>query len=432
MQTPTDLAAVQRFGYVVVASSLHDPDRLQVATDPTCEQLDRLGGTNLVVVHDETDRLEPFSERPDVIIVGTGGTEAEIIEWLNAPSADAGPVVLIAHSADNSLPAALEAAARLRQLGSSVQLIPESSPESVAQAVSDLLAWKRMQELRIGVVGSPSSWLVASTIDGSAIARHWGPTLVDIDISPIIESGQKPAGEVAVQLGKRWLADSSDGGSEVPSAHKVERAAVLHGPLVDTIEHNELDAITVGCFDLLQPTATTGCLALAELNHNGVVAGCEGDIASVVAMAWVRELLDEVSWMANPASIDRDRGEVLLAHCTVAPSMVGDYELTTHFESGIGIGISGEFEPGPVTLIRLGGVSLDKQWIVDGVLTGSSQSPDHCRTQAIVEVTPEQVRQLVDEPLGNHLVLVRGHHARHLDRWWRTYVAGRHTDAEVG
>ena len=38
-----------------------------------------------------------------------------------------------------------------------------------------------------------------------------------------------------------------------------------------------------------------------------------------------------------------DAGELLLAHCTVAPSMFDDVELHTHFESGLGIGIRGTF-----------------------------------------------------------------------------------------
>src|SRR5690606_10404825 len=131
---------------------------------------------------------------------------------------------------------------------------------------------------------------------------------------------------------------------------------------------------------------TSGCVALAELNDRGIVAGCEGDIAATVAMLLARELLGRPSWIAHPARIDPDSGHVLLAHCTVAPSMVDDIELHTHFESGLGIGIRGRFAPGPVTLLRLGGDRLERHWFAEGEVEEAGDAPDLCRTQVTVRV----------------------------------------------
>jgi L-fucose isomerase-like protein len=51
----------------------------------------------------------------------------------------------------------------------------------------------------------------------------------------------------------------------------------------------------------LESLDTAGCVALATLNDAGTVAGCEGDVASAVAMLLVRALFDQARWMANPA-----------------------------------------------------------------------------------------------------------------------------------
>jgi hypothetical protein len=88
-----------------------------------------------------------------------------------------------------------------------------------------------------------------------------------------------------------------------------------------------------GGADYLGELHTSGCIALAQLNDTGIVAGCEGDVASAVAMMWCANSSTR-PWMANPAAIDPDTDQLLLAHCTVARSMVNDLSLHTHFEVG--------------------------------------------------------------------------------------------------
>ncbi|MBI5088085.1 MAG: hypothetical protein HZB15_04245 [Actinobacteria bacterium] len=136
-------------------------------------------------------------------------------------------------------------------------------------------------------------------------------------------------------------------------------------------------------------------------------------------MLLVRALLGQPSWMANPASIDVERDQLLLAHCTVAPSMVDGLELHTHFESGLGVGLRGHFAPGPVTLLRLGGAALERRWMAEGDIVSSGTADDLCRTQVVVQLRDERAQHVLDEPLGNHLVLFQGHHRARFERWWR-------------
>jgi len=201
------------------------------------------------------------------------------------------------------------------------------------------------------------------------------------------------------------------------------RSALLD--VLDVLDNDCLDAVTVRCFDLLVDPGTSGCLALASLNDDGIVAGCEGDVPSVLAMLWVRHLLDQPTWLANPALLDVDRNELILAHCTVAPSMVESFALDTHFESGIGVGISGQFALKPVTLIRLGGVDLDECWIAEGDIVATGDDIDLCRTQATIALSSGTVGDLLTHPLGNHLVLAAGHHERRLRGWWNLTIAGQ-------
>lgn len=213
-----------------------------------------------------------------------------------------------------------------------------------------------------------------------------------------------------------------------PVRSTVDRRAIDHAmgvraALIDVLDHHDLDAVTVRCFDLLADPGTSGCLALASLNDDGVVAGCEGDVPSALAMLWVRHLLGQPTWMANPATLDVDRNQLILAHCTVAPSMVDSFGLDTHFESGIGVGISGQFAAQPVTLIRLGGPDLEACWIVEGDIVATGDDEDLCRTQVTIALSSGDVGELLSHPLGNHLVLAAGHHEARLRSWWRMVVA---------
>ena len=402
------------FHYEILVSPLHDADQLAKSTSALVSRLQQLDGVGAPPDHS--------SEIPYLMVVGTGGTEIQIIErWRLRQTVCAGePALLVAHREDNSLPAALEALARIHQEGASGHIVMANRAGDLARSVADQVAYLDLQQIRIGVVGEPSDWLVASTVSADAIRHRWGPTLVDLETATLVDAGSGQPSEQSVILGQRW-AGSDEGGSL--ATLEVEHAAQIHEPLADLISEHDLDAVTVRCFDLLGTAQTSGCLALAELNSAGIVAGCEGDLASAVAMLWVRELLGSASWMANPADVNSETGEVVLAHCTVAPSLVAEFELSTHFESGLGVGIAGRFRRQPVTLVRLGGRNLERSWIVDGELVASGNSAHLCRTQATIVIPPEDAATVLERPLGNHIVMVPGHHAGRLRDWWRQYVS---------
>lgn len=392
--------------YSVVASGLHDAASIDRILAPVTSELDRLGGRR-----PQGDEIEQHT--PHVVVVATGGTERAILDLVarRRPAVPWEPVVLVAHPLHNSLPASLEALARLRRDGIPGRIVQMSDPGEPTTTIADLTAIHRFRRTRLGLVGTPSEWLVASVPDRAAFSARWGIELVDVDVGEAIRN-HPDAPDVDVRRVAVKFTRSGE-----PDRETVV-AAAMHPTLTRMIEAHRLDAVAVRCFDFITDLQTSGCVALAELNDTGVVAGCEGDVASTVAMLIAREVLDRTSWIANPASIDAAAGELLLAHCTVAPSMVEEVELHTHFESGLGIGLRGTFAPGPVTLLRLGGARLERHWFAEGTIESSGAAPDLCRTQVTVRVD-EPLDALLDDPLGNHLVMVHGHHRRRLERWWR-------------
>jgi L-fucose isomerase-like protein len=412
-----------RFGYSVVASSLHDAAAVAELTAPVRSMLGSIGGVQV-----DPGAAAEFDEAPHVFLVATGGTERAVLDTIALRREEVGdePVILVAHRAHNSLPAALETLAAIQQTdgrGRIVFVTGDAPSDTVAldEAVGDVEAMLRMRSTRLGIVGGPSSWLVASSPDAEVVRRRWGPDIVTVDPTRMIELTRVPVVPTGA-LAERFTQVAD------PVRSTIERGAVNHAmgvrsALGDVLENDDLDAVTVRCFDLLGDPGTSGCLALASLNDDGIVAGCEGDVPSTLAMLLVRHLLGRPSWMANPAMVDVETNRLVLAHCTVAPSMVDGFALDTHFESGKGVGISGRFAAQPVTLIRIGGSDLEECWIVEGDIVATGDDADLCRTQVTVALSSGQVGDLLTHPLGNHLVLAAGHHEARLRRWWSMAVA---------
>jgi L-fucose isomerase-like protein len=411
-----------RFVYSVVASSLHDQHAVETLTAPVRGLLDDLGGAVVGLDRPSADTSSP----PQLFVVATGGTERLLLDAI-ARNPAGHPSVLVAHRGHNALPAALEAMAAITQHGGRGRIVSltgelASDRRALDEAIGDLEAVVAMRSTRLGVIGGPSSWLVASSPAPEVVRRRWGPEVVTVEPTRMIELTRTPVTPTGA-LAERFTSVADPVRSTVGRA-AVDTAMGVRAALIDVIDNDQLDAVTVRCFDLLSDPGTSGCLALASLNDDGIVAGCEGDVPSALAMLWVRHLLGQPTWMANPASLDVDRNELLLAHCTVAPSMVESFALDTHFESGMGVGISAQFAAQPVTLIRLGGVDLDECWIAEGAIVATGDDVDLCRTQVTIELSSGNVGDLLTHPLGNHLVLATGHHEQRLRAWWTMAIAG--------
>ena len=407
-----------RFALFAAVSKIHDTAVLRALVESYASPLRALGGETW---EPGTGRATP----PLVVFVASGGTERQILESAEFDARE--PALLVAHPGHNSLPAALEVLARVQQLGVRGQVHYLRGPtdtdglERLAEAIHDQWVRRALRGSRIGLVGQPSDWLVASSPTIETVRTVWGPTVVPIPLETILS---EPDPE-AVASGEALARDFRAGAEALvePAEPELLAAGLVHALLRRVVEAERLDAVAVRCFDLVLRQQTTGCLALAQLNDQGIIAGCEGDLVATVAMLWLHRMVGIIPWMANPSRIDLDRGILSLAHCTVPRSVSGTYRLRSHFESGLGVGIQGMMPTGPVTLVRIGGARMERLRVIDGDLMRNTDHPDLCRTQVEIEVGRDLLQDLLAQPLGNHLVVVSGHHAATLRRWHEAMIA---------
>lgn len=405
------------FGYIPFASELVSEKKLEQIISSYASSMGNLGG-------EQWTEQKISSQEPLFFFVATGGTEQKIIDAIKRRKKAIGeePAFLLSHPGNNSLPAAMETLAKLRQDGERGEILFLNGPEDqsdfqrVRHALCNLRTLHALKKARIGLVGAPSDWLVASSPKPELITHRLGPQIIPIDMVEFRNFSENIKGEPIVSL----VDSLTSGAGKIiePEKNDIEVAVSVYLALKKLVEHHRFDAVTLRCFDLIMHPGTTGCFALAQLNDEGTVAGCEGDLVSTFGMLWVHIMLGQIPWMANPAKIDIEHNSIRLAHCMVPRNMIDGYDLRSHFESDLGVGIHGTFPIGPVTLFRIGGNKMDKLWVAEGEITPCEIEEELCRTQVQVLLRSQPAGTLLRNPLGNHLLLARGHHEYQLCGWW--------------
>ena len=190
----------------------------------------------------------------------------------------------------------------------------------------------------------------------------------------------------------------------------------VYGALKRLAEKYSLSALTVRCFDLLTTVHTTGCLALAILNAEGIYAGCEGDMPSLISMIILGEIAQQPVFMCNLNRIDTENNELIFAHCTLPANMPYEMSLTTHYESGIGVAIAGSIPEQDFTIFKISN-DLTNCFASEGKIIENRRDPNLCRTQ--IKVNLPHYEYFLTNPIANHHLICLGKHQKALEDFYR-------------
>ena len=452
----------------LISSSLHNITELSQKRMEVIEALKALGDVSILKNSSPAScGIESATEEiVNVAYILTGGTESLFIKLFGENCSRLGNITIISDAYHNSLAASQEICTWLYNNGVQHRHIhiPLHSPDATlnrlptllcaespapqrcecnagvaaisteaasteaagakaagAEAASDEAASadalvKALGGCTIGLIGEASPWLIASGIDKEALSKRCGVSFREISIGTLADK----------YLGYRelWKNHTLSAGARAEldevlcrfscslegdrTTEDLSDAAIMYLALASICKEEHLDAVTVKCFDLLSSCKTTACLALALLNDNGKIAGCEGDIPSICTMLAVYKALGRPSFMANPASIDSDNLSIDFAHCTIPTAMVENCTLPSHFESGIGIGINGEVPLGNYTLCKLSGKTLERSLICNGRLVKGEYLSNRCRTQVrFIFESKAEFDAFCKARVGNHIILFK-------------------------
>ena len=356
--------------------------------------------------------IDDYDADLKLVFISSGGSEGIFLENFSLMKA---PFYLLTSGTDNSLAASIEILTYLNCEGYEGEIL-HGSPDYIARRIRSILAGEKKSETeqasvssfsgkadlggRYGIVGKPSDWLIASVPDYKSVKDTFGAELESIPMEELVQAYEKTEESQDIR-------DGLDFGSS-------ER---LVKAVLNLRKNHNLDGLTLRCFDLLDSIHTTGCLSLANLNNDGFIGTCEGDVMSMLSMAVVRKVTGQSSFQANPSRIDVESNSMVLAHCTLPFDMAESYRYDTHFESGIGVAVKGELREKPVTVFRLA-KDLRSYWIAEGEIVENLDESTLCRTQIEVKLDDDySVADLLRNPCGNHHIVFYGRHKEEIEKF---------------
>ncbi|MBK6965331.1 MAG: hypothetical protein IPH20_15705 [Bacteroidales bacterium] len=329
---------------------------------------------------------------PDVLFFLSGGSEQSAVKLVS----EGRFYILIGSRHENAYASATEVKAYLNDQNIQSVLMDEEDP-GTAVFLNDFIlvkqALKQLNGKNLGLIGKVSDWLVSSAVPSSILKEKFG---INLSVIPWSDLPHFTEFEASGPFLEAFSASTCIDLTETAKVNEL---------LSDTIQKRNLDAITVECFPLVRKNSVTACLPLAKFNNEGIPAGCEGDLTAITGMMLCRELTGIIPWIAN---INKVTDEVcLFSHCTIAPGLVTSYSVTTHFETGVGTAIEGDYKADLVTIFRFDN-KFSKAFIATANITGRPKSATACRTQIEVKLTPNEVKLLRQSPLGNHHLVFPG------------------------
>lgn len=362
-----------------------------------------------------TDFSEYSRTRNNIIYVRTGGTEGIFKSIfckegsLNIP--DGMPVRLLTSGKSNSLAASMEILSFLNRAGWPGEIIHGSAEEIALRLrdgftkggkshVKEYGMGRILEGYKVGVVGKPSDWLISSDVDYAVAKERLGVEIVDIDINELVGLAEEPD--------RKWLEGLKLNPPNKPkfgksiSGKDFSGSMDIYCAMKTLVERYGLAGVSLRCFDLLTALGNTGCMALAILNSQGVVATCEGDIPTLLSMCIAHQKFGISGFQANLSRIDGDK--MLFAHCTVPLNMVEEYSYDTHFESGIGVAVHGVLPAGAARIFKLS-PDCSEMFLEDVEILENQYNDCLCRTQILVDA-PGLADYFLRSPIGNHHVII--------------------------
>ena len=374
-----------------LVSSLHSQDKINENTK------NLLGGLMSAsdVEFNVTSLDDLYEGDLALILIQSGGSEGLFLENFSKLKA---PYYLLTYGNNNSLAASLEILSYLKDNNLDGEVL-HGSNEYIIDRVKSLA--KGEVKYRLGVIGKPSDWLIASAVNYDSAKRLHGIDLVDVSIDEIRT-------HYAESINDYNLSFDYD-------KDEIDKALRLHKVLEGVKTDYNLDGLTIRCFDLLGDLKTTACLSLALLNKEGIVATCEGDIPTMVSMHILNKITGQRGFQANPSRIDVEGGKMILAHCTLPLDMADKFYLDTHFESGIGVAVKGYLKEEKVTIFKLSR-NLKDYFVASGRILRNLEESNLCRTQIEVAVD-NSINYFLTRPYGNHHVVIYGDHKAEIDEY---------------
>ena len=377
-----------------IVSTLHEKERINDETKLLLNELIEKSHHDFCIC----DIDELYNADLSLILIQSGGSEGLFLENFGKLKE---PYYLLTYGHNNSLAASLEILSYIKDTNLSCEVL-HGTTSYLSNRINELLSKKD----RLGVIGKPSDWLIASNVNYNLASKLHNIELIDIEIDKVIEYYNDSYNDLNLDF------DYDKG--------ELNKAFRLHQAILKIKDEYKLDGLTIRCFSLLDKLSTTACLSLAILNKDKIIGTCEGDVPTMITMHILNKITGQTGFQANPSRIDVKSNKMVLAHCTLPLDMTKEYKLDTHFESGIGVALRGKLKEDVITIFKLSR-NLKDYYVSSGKILRNLSEDNLCRTQIEIEVD-KGIEYFLTRPYGNHHVIIYGDYQKEIKEYMDNLV----------
>jgi len=229
-----------------------------------------------------------------------------------------------------------------------------------------LRALKGLKTARIGQIGDLADGFENLYIDERELRNTFGTHLQTRHTVEEMVARAEKVGTGQIQKQMDGILGEGTWNKSRVSHREFEKFVRLSIAFEEFAAEYQYDALAVSCWSRFQEVYDVAvCGAMSRLNENGIVAPCEADVTSAVAMLLLNGLNEGKSSLNDMVSLDEKDDSLCLWHCGVAAGCWADKNGVTwdsHFNIGhyedkkwIGRGVVADmnFQPGPVTVFAM-------------------------------------------------------------------------------
>ena len=200
-----------------------------------------------------------------------------------------------------------------------------------------LKAVKAIRGSRVALVGGVAPGFYDLVFDETRLMEKLGTQIFPHEFGEVKELALSYSDAAADEQLKKFQAGcvSTEKGLAGESLNNMARVYLA---LREITEKNGYDALTIGCWPKYRKElGVVVCAVIGRLLEDGILAGCEGDIESLITMMMLKELSGVMPMLMDLSRFDEKDETILMWHCGSAPNCYADAK---------GVALEGHYKPG--------------------------------------------------------------------------------------
>ena len=187
--------------------------------------------------------------------------------------------------------------------------------------VKSLIAQKKLNQSRIGLIGGISPGFDNMIVDNDKIKQNIGTIIDEATILELVDKAKNFKQSIIDEEIKKIKNAATDIiVSDDDSFNKVTR---VYFALKQMREENNWDSLAVQCWSQFQELyGIAPCMAYGWMgSEDGIAVSCEGDVQGAISMLLLNYIsnTEKSSTLLDLATFDREADAVLMWHCGVSP-----------------------------------------------------------------------------------------------------------------